>query len=760
MALLNRRRLLQFTGSTLAAVTLNALDITRQSRRYAQVLAQPTSRKLALLVGINAYSDDAVGWRPLAGCVTDVQMQEELLVHRFGFHRRDIVTLTDQQATRSGILTAFNEHLIQQAKSGDVVVFHFSGHGSRVVDPTPCDNSLNRNSLNSSLVPIDSPLPENYRTQGGEVQDIMGRSLFLLMSALQTEYVTVVLDSCYSGGGKRGTLTIRSRDGADTNPQIYPSPIELDYQEQWRSSLGLSLEDFAIRRCAAIAKGVVIASAKDRELAADVNFGEFHAGAFTYLMTQALWQDAHNASINHSFIAIAQSASRIALDYSGRLQRPEFEINVPSPLRQSPIYFIPRATPASEAITTRIQDQQVEFWLGGVYPEQLASYDRAVFRAIDRQGQLLGKVQTTDRRGLQAQGKWIKGNPPSSNQAVFLQEDQRSVPENASLQLGLDSSLADDRSVVELQLAEISRVQVKPVSAGDVDYILGRMTAEYRALLSLPEAERPAIDSIGLFLSGQQILHDSFGQPGESISNAIDRLRPKFSVLLAARLLRLLVNSGSSQLDVIASIIPLDNSTQAVAAPIEIRSQRGASTATTPPAVSISLSRDASRLPIDAYIQLAVKNNTSQNLFMGILLVEPDGGLVSLFPTNYDAPETAATVRRGATLRIPDPNRGDRFNLKLTPPIGKHEILVIASPLPIRQTLQMIGQLATSRGIQRGTPLRGDETFLQLSETLMNDLTQNDSNQSSQLNQENSRYVNSQQLAAFSIPFEVYNPDP
>ncbi|MBD2069515.1 caspase family protein [Leptolyngbya sp. FACHB-671] len=754
MAILNRRRFLQLTGSAFAAVGMNALNVVRQGRRYAQVLAQPTSRKLALLVGINAYSQDAAGWSPLNGCVTDIQMQEELLVHRFGFNHRDIVTLIDQQATRTGILTAFNDHLIQQAKPGDVVVFHFSGHGSRIVDPNPCENPLN-----SSLVPIDSPLPENYRTEGGEVQDIMGRSLFLLMSALQTEHVTVVLDSCYSGGGKRGTMTIRSRDGADTNPQIYPNQTELSYQEQWRSALGLSPEAFATQRCAGIAKGVVIASAKEEEVAADVNFGEFHAGAFTYLMTQSLWQEAHNDSVERAFNTIAQAASTVAEKYTGRLQRPEFEIEVPSQIEQPPIYFISKSTPAAEAVVTDVNHQQVRFWLGGVHPEQLASYDRTVFRAIDAQGQLLGQVQTLERSGLVAQGEWIEGNLPSSNQPIFLQEDQRSIPENLSLQLGLDSSLDGDRSAVEQQLVDIPRVQVKPVLAGEIDYIIGRMTPEYWAFLVLPEAERPAVGSIGIFLPGQQILHDSFGQPEELIQAAIDRLRPKFSVLLAVRLLRLLLNPGSSQLDVTASLIPAGSSAGATAAPIEIRGQRGISAANTMPSQPVLVSEDPNRLPVETYVQIVVKNNTSQDLFTSILLVEPDGRIVSLFPTDYDALETAATVRSGETLQVPDPNRGDRFNLRLTPPTGKHEILVIASLLPIREALQAIGQLAANRGIQRGTPLQSDDAFLQLSETLINDLTQSSSNRSVQLVQDNGRYISSQELAAFSIPFEVYSPD-
>jgi hypothetical protein len=101
-----------------------------------QVLAKSTPRKLALLVGINNYPDKPP-ITPLRGCVNDVALQRHLLIHRFGFNPKDIYTLTDAQATRQGILEAFEEHLIKQAKPGDVVVYHYSGHGSRVSDPDP-----------------------------------------------------------------------------------------------------------------------------------------------------------------------------------------------------------------------------------------------------------------------------------------------------------------------------------------------------------------------------------------------------------------------------------------------------------------------------------------------------------------------------------------------------------------------------------------------------------------------------------------------
>jgi hypothetical protein len=246
------------------------LELYKASNRYGRVLAQSTPRKLALLVGINQYKD-----APLQGCVTDVNLQQQLLIHRFGFNPKDILILTDEQATRQGILNAFEEHLIKQAKPGDVVVYHFSGHGSQVSDPD-CDTS---DCLNSTFVPIDSSLATGYTNQGGVVQDIMGHTLFLLMTALRTENVTVVLDSCHSGGGTRGNFRVRSRSGGS---QLQPVDAEQAYQQQWLSKLNLSPDEFKQRRRQGIAKGVVIASTKRDQLAADAPFNDFFAGAFTY----------------------------------------------------------------------------------------------------------------------------------------------------------------------------------------------------------------------------------------------------------------------------------------------------------------------------------------------------------------------------------------------------------------------------------------------------------------------------------------------
>lgn len=95
----SRRHFLQTAGATLAALGWSQWDVMQRSDRYGRLLAQSTPRKLALLVGINAYPEDGL-FPPLNGCVNDVELQYQLLVHRYGFNPSDIVTLTDEQATR------------------------------------------------------------------------------------------------------------------------------------------------------------------------------------------------------------------------------------------------------------------------------------------------------------------------------------------------------------------------------------------------------------------------------------------------------------------------------------------------------------------------------------------------------------------------------------------------------------------------------------------------------------------------------------
>ncbi len=84
----------------------------------------------ALLIGLNEYSGGINGLR---GCVNDVMQVKDLLETYYGFNDPDIQMLVNSQATRAGILAGI-DWLTAGSQAGDVLIFHYSGHGSQVAD--------------------------------------------------------------------------------------------------------------------------------------------------------------------------------------------------------------------------------------------------------------------------------------------------------------------------------------------------------------------------------------------------------------------------------------------------------------------------------------------------------------------------------------------------------------------------------------------------------------------------------------------------
>lgn len=188
--------------------------------------------KRALLIGINDYSASRLGvprvppapdrdWRDLRGAVRDAEAMREMLVALYGFEERDIVTLTDQDATRAAILQALEQHLVKSASKGDVLLFYFAGHGAQVRN----SRSDEADRLDETIVPADSRLG---------VRDIRDKELRAWFASIVEcgARLTIVLDNCYSGSGARGLPTgaqpravkLDPRDLADATK--YPPPPE------------------------------------------------------------------------------------------------------------------------------------------------------------------------------------------------------------------------------------------------------------------------------------------------------------------------------------------------------------------------------------------------------------------------------------------------------------------------------------------------------------------------------------------------------
>lgn len=143
MSRIKRRQFLQFASSTLVTLGLSQFDVKTSGDNLGRVLAQSTPRK-SLLVGINTHPD-----AQLNSSVADVYLQQ-LVSNGFGFNPKDILILTDGQ----GILRGSDAHLIKQVKMGEVVVYYYSEHGSKVRDPD-CDVS---DCLHSTFDNVDSRL--------------------------------------------------------------------------------------------------------------------------------------------------------------------------------------------------------------------------------------------------------------------------------------------------------------------------------------------------------------------------------------------------------------------------------------------------------------------------------------------------------------------------------------------------------------------------------------------------------------------------
>jgi hypothetical protein len=241
---------------SMAAGVLAAAALALPGRAAAE------PRKLAFLVGINDYK--AV--TDLRGCVNDVERMRTVLVNRFGFADADIVVLKDKDATREAILRTFRTHLIDQAAAGTIVVFHYSGHGSRMTDQSGDERE---DGWDETIVPHDS-------RQGGVV-DITDDDLNVLMTDLvkKTTNVTAILDSCHSGSATRGGALARRIPDLVLPAAPAPAP-------------GRATGEGASEMRPDGASYVLISGSAPQELSNEFFMGGKPYGALSYYLTEAL----------------------------------------------------------------------------------------------------------------------------------------------------------------------------------------------------------------------------------------------------------------------------------------------------------------------------------------------------------------------------------------------------------------------------------------------------------------------------------------
>lgn len=737
--MMKRRNFLQLTGSSLAALGMSHLDIINQGNHYAKVLAKNAPRKLALLVGITEYPTKHKRiTSELRGCVNDVRMQQELLIHRFGFDPENIVALHSEQKqakfqpTRNNILFYFEKHLIEKAEPGSVVVFHFSGHGSQLLDPEPIANCSNEEltftNLNSSLVVLDD-------SRNNLAPDIMGRTLFLLRLELQrkTKNVIMVLDCCYSGGGTRGNTIIRSASSD------IPAKEEINYQEDLMRKLGIDKNQLYKLRCQGNT-GIVVASAKGHQLAGDYPFEtDFNAGAFTYLLTQYLWQKTN--TIANTILEIQnlfrQGISRQTPIIDGDKNKPFYFIDNPS--------FI-----STDGIITKIEGKNISLWLGGIDYQNLPSIqNQATFAIVDSQQQTLAKLKLISRKGLVAKAQIVENYANTSiKSGMFIQEVSRIIPANLKLNIGLGPSLTKDIGDAREKISKINRMEAIPAQADTlyskkVEYILGRMTKENRKKQTNRE-DLPDIDTIGLFSESLEFIPGSFGKQGESIADAISRLKPKLISFLAMHLLKQTLNVNSSKLDVEASISLLEQP-NTIIAKAQTQTSRAKGNQT-------QINETYSRvLPLNKLFQIEIKNNTDENLYVIVILIDVTGKPYLVYPyQNTIKSKTLQIKPNEPPLIVGNPGQ---IELKAVEK-GSAEALIVTSRSELKNAAKMLQQLVReTRGGGRGEANNPIDISRGEPVAVIDDLLDDLSGSRGGSNQP--REVKAENIATLSMSFEV-----
>jgi hypothetical protein len=244
--------------------------------------------KRALLIGIDAYPHVL----PLNGCVNDVQLMRSVLVDTFGFPADQVSLLVNDQATRAGILSAFDA-LVSATGPDDIVVFHFSGHGSQIADREGDEPS----GFDSTIVPFDATRPV------GDAPDITDDEIHLRIEALaqKTGFITLIFDACHSGTITRDDFGERARSiAADTRPasELPPSPIPADRQQRLRTAGASGWMPLADQY-------VLIAGCRDEERSYEYRppegGGTVVHGALTYFLSQQLRRASATSSYRDVF---------------------------------------------------------------------------------------------------------------------------------------------------------------------------------------------------------------------------------------------------------------------------------------------------------------------------------------------------------------------------------------------------------------------------------------------------------------------------
>ncbi len=678
--------------------------------------ANGTQRKRALLIGINQYDakedsnsqNPASGWLPLHGCVNDVELQKELLIYRFGFAPQDIVTLTDREATRSNIASAITEHLVAQTLPDDLVIVHFSGHGSRLGNY-------------NTLVPVDSGLPQNLES----LRDITEQEWQSWLQAIATDRLLNIIDAgfYYPNMSVIGNFRLRSRVGLKKwQPVIEASnnqPINL-------KPLGTTLR-----------------AASGDMLCADAQWSGFSSGAFTYALVQQLWQITPASTIHVVMSDLATTLDRQAL-HNDNLTIDKQVANIVDDAKQKAIATgrstfaallpIPDFSSDGAIVSSTGDRYTADVHLAGLPIAVLSNYAAGTILHVMTAASVSGTVQLKSRDGFNGKVEVLsdRSSNPKLEAGQLLQEAVRGISHNLKLAIALDIDLSKIERV-DATSAFSTLPNMFGVNSNEqcADCLFGVQSASY-----------------GLFTVGHTPILGSFGSVGESVGVAIKRLQPFLENLLAAKLIRTTENQASTHLDThitFKAIIGVDERS------VTMASKSAARALLVPKNAAINTVR-TKPINIGDRLEIQIENFSEYPLYTRIFCLDPRSKILTpnFIVTPY---ANDGIIPPLETLTIPYPKTP--MNWTVSAPKGMVDVYVIISRSPLFQVTKILE--ASQRQALSLNGLISIPNPLEVAQALLADLdrTGKPSDFGNAANVSDTWMLDVQQWATFSFNYEV-----
>ncbi|MET0459154.1 MAG: caspase family protein, partial [Ilumatobacteraceae bacterium] len=229
--------------------------------------------------GIDAYRPPVPR---LDGCRNDIDALAAYLVARSGTEPA-LRTLVDAEATRDAVIGAFREHL-GQARTGDVALFAFCGHGSEEPVP-PAIADLEPTGRIQTLILFDS----DRKVRGRLRRPLADKELSLLIAevAATGAHVAVILDCCHSGGGTRDPF-VRTRgwrpDPDLVEPQHRDLVLEMATARPSTEFVPGALESWVAPR----SPHVALSACRSFQTAKEHRVGNVSRGAFSVALVESL----------------------------------------------------------------------------------------------------------------------------------------------------------------------------------------------------------------------------------------------------------------------------------------------------------------------------------------------------------------------------------------------------------------------------------------------------------------------------------------